>query len=284
MDVIAELSGIAIDPSKRLFWGFLASSAVLIVATWFLQQKKMTWRRICATFFAREYWLTRSTLVDVSFLGLNTFLRTVLLVPLFGSHLVGALWVGRSLQGQFGTMPELQLPVWLIGIAYTLVFFIVEDLSRFSLHRLMHRVPLLWGFHRTHHSAEILTPLTLNRVHPVEMSLYFLRGLIVFSLVSGAFIYVAGSKLTALEILGVDALGFLFNFLGANLRHSHIWLSFGPFERWFISPAQHQIHHSADIQHRDKNFGTCLACWDKWFGSWVKAGSRRRFRFGLLKN
>ena len=38
--------------------------------------------------------------------------------------------------------------------------------------------------------------------------------------------------------------GVLFNFAAANLRHSHIWISFGRFEKIFISPAQHQIHHS----------------------------------------
>jgi len=66
-------------------------------------------------------------------------------------------------------------------------------------------------------------------------------------------------------------LGFLFNALGANLRHSHIWLSFGSLERWFISPAQHQIHHSSAEADRDINFGTCLAIWDRLFGSHRRA-------------
>jgi sterol desaturase/sphingolipid hydroxylase (fatty acid hydroxylase superfamily) len=34
-----------------------------------------------------------------------------------------------------------------------------------------------------------------------------------------------------------------------------------------ISPAQHQLHHSVDVKHHDKNFGAALAIWDYVFGS-----------------
>lgn len=270
-----------IDPSRRLFWGFIASAIVLVIAHWLWMGKRITWRRICATFFAKKYWLTRSTFTDISYLFLNTAIRSSLLIPLFGSHLLATLWVARTLQGQLGDAPDVSLPWWLIATLYTLVFFVVEDFSRFYLHRVMHKVPFLWRLHRVHHSATILTPITLHRVHPLEMTLYYIRGTLVFSLVSGIAIYLAGRKLSALDILGVDALGFLFNIAGANLRHSHIWLSFGFFERWLISPAQHQIHHSSADHHHDKNFGTCLAIWDRLLGSWLCAGKPRRLSFGI---
>lgn len=284
IDLISWLSlslQTVIDPSRRLFWGFIVSAVILVVLQWLWLGKRITWRRVRATFFAKKYWLTYSTLTDVSYTFINTAIRSSLLIPLFGSHLVATLWVGRSLQGLFGDGPDLVLPWWLIATSYTLVFFVVEDFSRFYLHRIMHKVPFLWRFHKVHHSATTLTPLTLHRVHPVEMTLYYLRGTIVFSVVSGVFIYLAGRKLSALDILGVDALGFLFNVAGANLRHSHIWLSFGVFERWLISPAQHQIHHSSDVCHHDKNFGTCLAFWDKINDSWLKSGTPKRLRFGI---
>jgi len=161
------------------------------------------------------------------------------------------------------------------------VFFIAEDVSRFALHRWMHVSPFLWRFHTVHHSAINLTPVTVHRVHPVEMSLYYLRGLMVFGLVSGVFLYLFGGQLHGWEILGVDCLGFLFNALGANLRHTPIWLTFGRFERWFISPAQHQIHHSAAVAHYDKNFGTCLAIWDRLGNSWLPAKGQSVREYGL---
>ncbi len=198
------------------------------------------------------------------------------------AQLVVTMSVAFTLQQNFGSVNLIQLPWLLIAAVFTAVFFVAEDLSRFLLHRAMHRIPFLWRYHKTHHSAQILTPLTLHRVHPIEICLYYMRGVLVFGIVSGVFIYVFGSKLSALDILGVDALGFLFNMVAANLRHSHIWLSFGRFERVFISPAQHQIHHSTASEHQDTNFGTCLAVWDRLFGSWIAAGiTPRRLRFGV---
>src|ERR1039458_8498353 len=34
---------------------------------------------------------------------------------------------------------------------------------------LFHAIPALWEFHKVHHSAEVLTPLTEMRTHPVEI-------------------------------------------------------------------------------------------------------------------
>ena len=160
------------------------------------------------------------------------------------------------------------------------VLFAVRRWKPFFVHRTMHNVPFLWRLHRVHHSAEILTPLTLFRVHPLESIIYFLRGLFVFGLVSGVFIWLFGRELTFFHILGVDALGFIFNLAGANLRHSHIWLSFGRFENYFISPAQHQFHHSKD--HGHPNFGTYLAFWDRINGSLKKTSPKpAHLKFGL---
>jgi sterol desaturase/sphingolipid hydroxylase (fatty acid hydroxylase superfamily) len=86
-------------------------------------------------------------------------------------------------------------------------------------------------------------------------------------LLSGIFLFLFRDRFHGWDILGVNSFGLLFNHLGANLRHSHIPLSFGRLERWLLSPAQHQIHHSADPRHHDKNFGTFLAFWDHWAGS-----------------
>src|SRR5690606_13916908 len=77
------------------------------------------------------------------------------------------------------------------------------------------------------------------------------------------------------------ALGFLFNFLGANLRHSHVWLRFGAWERWFISPAQHQLHHGRTRAMTSSNYGTWLACCDRWAGSWRPAPERPMRDVGL---
>ena len=209
----------------------------------------------------------------------NNALRVLVLIPALGSRLLATLVVGRFLQGELGDAPSMELPWLAIASIFSVTFFIAEDASRFFLHFAMHRVPLLWRFHRVHHTAETLTPLTLFRVHPFEHMLYYVRGVVVFGLVSGFFIWLFGRNLAAFDLLGVGLFGFLFNLAGSNLRHSHVWLSFGPFERWFISPAQHQLHHSRN--HGHLNFGSALAIWDRLMGTSLPAGSYQRLSFGL---
>ncbi len=78
-----------------------------------------------------------------------------------------------------------------------------------------------------HHSAEVLTPLSLYRTHPVEALLNGARSALSVGLVTGLFAWSFGPALRAWEILGVDAIGFVWTLFGANLRHSHVWLSYG---------------------------------------------------------
>lgn len=280
LTAVFEPFGFVFDPSRRLFWGFLLSSLLLALAVLYAQDRGWRWRKIKKALFNPRYWLHPSSLQDAGYLLLNGALKVLIVAPLIGGQLAATAGVAGVLQTSLGDAPVIAAPAALVCIAYTLVFFFCEDLSRYGLHRAMHGIPWLWRLHRVHHSAAVLTPLTLYRVHPVEMSLYYCRGIAVFAAVSGLFIYLFRGKVGGYDILGVDALGFLFNFFGANLRHSHIWLSFGRFEKLLMSPAQHQIHHSNAPEHRDKNFGTCLACWDRLAGTLVMAGPRRKLRFG----
>jgi len=270
-----------VEPGRRLYWLFILSALVLasVAVTW--QQQRFDLKAQLRSLFNRHYWFNRSTSTDLALLFVNSTLRIALLVPLVGSHLAATIFVGGLLQDQFGDAPSIALPLLLIGFLYTATFFLAEDFSRFALHFALHKIPWLWRFHRVHHSASTLTPLTVHRVHPIEMALYYIRGLVVFGIVSGLFLYLFRGDLNGWTILGVDSLGFLFNFLGANLRHSHIRLSFGPMERWLISPAQHQIHHSKATEHKDKNLGTCLAVWDRLSNTWLGANSVSKLSFGL---
>ena len=83
-------------------------------------------------------------------------------------------------------------------------------------------------------------------------------------------------------VLGANAILFVFHVAGSNLRHSHVWISYGALlEHLFISPAQHQIHHSVDRRHHDKNFGAVLAVWD-WLGGTLNlASGERDLQFGV---
>ena len=68
-----------------------------------------------------------------------------------------------------------------------------------------------------------------------------------------------------------------------HLQHTHIWIAFrGVLGRIFVSPAHHQIHHSTNPIHFNKNLGSCLAIWDWLFGTLhVPAKMREKLTFGV---
>ena len=280
LELLAAPVGFIFDSAKRVYWLYLLSALFTASCAVAWQSGRLQPMVQLKSLLNSNYWFSKSTSLDYFLMFFNNGMRVFLLVPLFGSHLVLTIMVGSFLQDTIGDAPDLNLGWFFIALLFSTVFLLVEDFSRFFLHYCMHRFDVLWRFHRTHHSATVLTPFTLFRVHPVEHSLYFVRGLMVFGLVSGVFIWLFSGKLTGLQILGVDLFGFLFNMLAANLRHSHIWISFGRFERIFISPAQHQIHHSKN--HRFANLGSILSVWDGLLGTRTYALKRETMQYGLV--
>lgn len=121
---------------------------------------------------------------------------------------------------------------------------------RYVLHRLLHRVPFLWAFHKVHHSATTLNPMTVFRTHPVEGILFNMRGALAQGTCISLFYYAFGNSIDLWTIFGVIIGVFIFHAGGSNLRHSHVHISYWRWlEKWIISPAQHQIHHSVAPKH-----------------------------------
>ena len=268
-----------IDMDRRTHWLYLISGFVIgIIVTW---KNKKKLRVFIKNTFSIKYWFNRSCYKDYQWILINQVLKALLIVPLLTSSLTVALYVNRSFMGNFGSGDFLQWPYQNVVITFSIALFIIEDFSRFFIHWLYHRIPLLWKYHSVHHSATVLTPLTLYRVHSIEYILNNIRGVFVVGVVSGIFMYSFDGAIGFAEILGVNLFNFVFNLAAANLRHSHVWISFGYLEHIFISPAQHQIHHSREKVHFDKNFGSCLAIWDKAFYSWQTSMNNKVRKFGL---
>jgi sterol desaturase/sphingolipid hydroxylase (fatty acid hydroxylase superfamily) len=97
-------------------------------------------------------------------------------------------------------------------------------------------------------------------------------------------LFAFGAKPDPITLFGANFIFSIFHLLGANMRHSHIWLSFGPIlERIIISPAQHQIHHSKAPRHWDRNYGEVFAIWDWLFGTLYLPGKEREIiEFGAV--
>ena len=262
-DVLAHVAALVLDPSQRTYWFGLVVSLVVVAV---FAVRRGRWPVRAAQFCGP------SARVDYGLILVQPLLAAVFVLPWTLSTAQVAMAVLRALR----TVAEpaawaSAAPAWSIAALYTVVLFIAWDLSRFVLHALMHRSAVLWQFHQVHHSAQTLTPLTLYRVHPLERALYALRGVVVTGLVLGLFTFGFGDGTVQLELLGVNAIGLVCSVVSGNLRHSHVWWSFGRLERWLISPAQHQLHHGREPEACSCNYGTWLALWDRLLGSWRRA-------------
>lgn len=270
------------DPEKRVFWPFLVGSLLLALWVALRDQPRRSVRSLVTFLFPMKIWGHASALLDYRLLFVKALLRVVLIAPWALSAFGLSVWFVGVLNEIFGTMAPISIGKAEIMVFYTLTLFIGWDLSRYVLHRLLHAIPFLWEIHKVHHSAEVLTPFTLYRNHPIESMLYTARGIVVVSAITGIFFYFFKSQAIQYEVLSVNVVGFLFNLTGGNLRHSHIWLSYGKkLEHVFISPAQHQVHHSLEKAHFNTNYGTWLAIWDWLAGSLYITAQKETLRFGL---
>jgi sterol desaturase/sphingolipid hydroxylase (fatty acid hydroxylase superfamily) len=170
-----------------------------------------------------------------------------------------------------------------IAAAQTVVLILCLSLTAYLVHLAQHKIPVLWSLHRAHHTVEALTLPALVRTHPLEFIMNGI-GISVGGGVSiGLAVYILGlGKLTP-AALGVT-LGLLaWRPIHGVFEHGHIPISFGPLNRIFSGPILHQIHHSAEPQHRDKNMGGMfpLSIWDWMFGTLYLPRKGETYRWGL---
>lgn len=268
-----------VDPTKRLFFVYSLASIIFAVAVLFCKDKKLV--SSIEAIANPRVWLHRSSKIDFQLMFFNSILKTLLFIGVGFSAVVVSKFTGTLLRGWF---PNFETSSWSyekVILYYTVASFMILDFARFFQHYLFHKIPFLWRFHKIHHSAEVMTPVTLYRTHPVESVISTFRQIIVLGMIAGFFTFYTQSLIGAYMIFGVNAFDFAFNFLGSNLRHSHIWLSFGPLNYIFVSPAQHQIHHSRALKHRDKNIGFALSIWDLLFGTFYQVGKKEFLIFGI---
>lgn len=275
---------------SRRYWLFLFSG--LLLAGWVaLRAARRGDPLVLASvraLFQPDIWWHPSARIDYAVVSINS----VLMVTVLGAMTVsqsGLMSAGHALLAGSswpGLLPSLNVDperiAALVLALYTLALFMVDDFLHFLSHTLTHKVSWLWAFHKLHHSAERLNPFTADRQHPVDLLFAALLRTVGTGLAAGLFVALLGAPLGIVEIAGSNVLLFLFNIAGGTLRHSPVWLDFGPrIDRWLISPAMHQIHHSHARQHWDRNMGGTLAIWDRIFGTLYVPQQPERLELGL---
>jgi sterol desaturase/sphingolipid hydroxylase (fatty acid hydroxylase superfamily) len=247
-----------------------------------LPRLRVWWRAL----FPRRLFRSASGRADIAYFLFGLFFYGLAFGWMLFSAGPLAGWVADGLTLVLGPAPAIAVPVLVQGVVLTILFFLAYEFAYWLDHFLSHKVPVLWQFHRVHHGAESLSLLTNFRVHPVDTLVFMHITAAVLGLSQGIARYTLGPTAHPWEIGGTNALIILTAVTLTHLQHSHLWITFGPtWGRWVLSPAHHQVHHSTDERHFDRNFGSTLALWDRLFGTFYLPSEKREARhFGLDDN
>lgn len=278
---LTDIASYLVNANQRVFWLYLLTTIPLGYIGYrqycirgAKRQNDVRPSGFISYLFNPAIWLHPSARHDYAIFLINKTLKLagltvslVLMAPI-------AISLSGDIEQLLGKSALLDTPLWLVGISFTIILFLLDDFTRFFAHYLLHKIPFLWEFHKVHHSAKVLTPMTIYRSHPIESLLFATRMAGTQGIAVGISYYLFGPTLEMSAIFGANIFVFVFNLMGSNLRHSHVWLSWGDkAEKLFISPAQHQIHHSNLPTHFDTNFGSALAIWDRMFRCYLPASA-----------
>lgn len=269
---------------KQLYNAFFSANNMLapqyLIAWVLIAWAIYLWRRETVGFFGWLFpsalWRHKSTRTDLALFTMGSFLTffgvisRFLAIPAIAASV--AAIIPFSLFSGFKFSP----------VAIALVLFLASDFTTYWTHRAFHQLKAIWPLHAVHHSAAVLTPVTGYRQHPLSSLIITSIHTVVVGGIFGILIGVFDPNTPIATIVGANTFIVLANATVANFHHSHIWISFGPIvERFFVSPAQHQIHHSTKPAHFNKNYGSILAIWDWMFGTLYITDKDEKVIFGL---
>ncbi|SFR38033.1 Sterol desaturase/sphingolipid hydroxylase, fatty acid hydroxylase superfamily [Yoonia tamlensis] len=250
--------------------------ASFIVIAWVVYR----WRAVRGGFadwlFPAAIWRHASTRIDLVLFAVGK------LVTLLGisARFAATPLVAAAVVAQIDIAPLRATPMHPVWLAFYL--WLLSDFATYWSHRAHHSVALIWPLHAVHHSASVLTPLTAYRQHPLGSLVSTSIQTVIVGVILGLLVGAFDPDAPLSTIAGANAFVVVVNMTVANFHHSHIWISFGPvFERVLISPAQHQVHHSTNPAHFNKNYGQTIALWDWLFGTLYITGADEHITVGL---
>lgn len=133
------------------------------------------------------------------------------------------------------------------------ILFVLADFIQWNIHRLLHKVPWLWKFHKVHHSVTEMGFAAHLRYHWMESVVYkslqyIPLGLLGFSVTDFFIVYV-------IQII-----------IG-HLNHANINLTYGSLKYILNNPVMHIWHHAKKLPEGSYgvNFGISLSLWDYLF-------------------
>ncbi len=145
--------------------------------------------------------------------------------------------------------------------------FVAVEFAYYGFHRCSHEVAWLWANHAVHHSPEQMTLLSSIRLG--WTNLFALGWIFYLPLV------LAGFDPRMLITLLVFDLHYQF------FLHTEAVGRLGPLEWVLNTPAHHRVHHGANAEYLDCNYGGVLIVFDRVFGTFREERADVPLRYGL---
>lgn len=237
-----------LDEITRFHWeNYFYGLIVVSLLVWGLEMA-FPWRKN-QKIFRKDFWL------DTFYMFFNFFLLN-LIVLIFLSNTTEAIF--KDFLALFGLQIEnlqlLNLNLLPYGLGL-LIFFLVSDFVQWNTHRLLHRIPFLWNFHKLHHSVKEMGFAAHLRYHWMEPVVY------------KSILYIPLALIGGFNVQDVAIVHFSALTIG-HLNHANLGWDYGILKYVFNNPKMHIWHHAKELPSHKRygvNYGISLSIWDYLF-------------------
>ena len=234
---------------------------VLISAVFFSLEISKPWRKDQPR-FRKDFWL------DIFYMFFNFFLFSLIIFNAASDVFVN-LW--NDFLALFGSENTVAItvaswPKW----GQLLLLFVLKDFIEWWVHRLLHIVPVLWEFHKVHHSVEQMGFAAHLRYHWMESVLYKSIVYLPFSMI--------GFGIDDFFVVHVFAIAI------GHWNHANFRVKIGLLGYILNNPNMHMWHHAYEVPEDRKygmNFGLTLSLWDYIFRTAYIPSTGRDIRLGF---
>lgn len=133
------------------------------------------------------------------------------------------------------------------------ILLLLQDFLFYWFHRTGHTINIFWAAHMPHHSSE-----ELNLSVGIRAS--FTQRMFQFLFFDWVLVLIGFSPEMVYAVAGI-------HLLMAYWHHTQVIKKLGWFEKFFVTPSHHRVHHGVNPQYIDKNYSEFLIIWDKMFGT-----------------
>ncbi len=135
---------------------------------------------------------------------------------------------------------------------FTMILLIIlADFAYYWEHRFTHRCGIFWATHTVHHSSPYFNISVAYRAGPLDtiVPIFFHIPLVLIGFNPISLLFAEAAVLLYQTFLHTEAVGKLPR----------------PIEAVMNTPSHHRVHHGANTQYIDKNYGGIFIIWDRMF-------------------